>query len=74
MFRLDHLKRRHEDLSWSYHIVKFLEEKNLLDKNLFLLVRYVNEVVGTRKLPPSANKISPKVVMKMDIEVSLFYT
>jgi hypothetical protein len=32
--------------------------------------RYINEVVATRKLPLSAKAIKPKVVMKMDIEVS----
>jgi hypothetical protein len=33
--------------------------------------RYINEVVATRKLPLSAKTIKPKVVMKMDIEVSV---
>jgi hypothetical protein len=33
--------------------------------------RYINEAVATRKLPLSAKTIKPKVVMKMDIEVSV---
>jgi hypothetical protein len=33
--------------------------------------RYINEVVATRKLPLSAKTIKTKVVMKMDIEVSV---
>ncbi len=38
-----------------------------------LLFRYVNEIVATRKLPSSAETIAPKVVMKMDIEVCMFF-
>jgi hypothetical protein len=34
--------------------------------------RYINTVVATRKVPLSAKTIRPRVVMKMDIEVSNF--
>ena len=34
-----------------------------------LYCRYINEIVATRQLPPSAKTTTPRVIMKMDIEV-----
>ncbi len=38
----------------------------------YICFRYINTVVATRKVPLSAKTIRPRVVMKMDIEVSNF--
>ncbi len=53
-----------------YNTVKdSLDDISPIVKNFFIFCRYIRDVVGTRALPPSAETTTPRVVMKMDIEV-----